>query len=77
MCLRSRIAHHTWELGLSHMANRKKDDGFTGRALMALATAMADRNYKHAEIIVAALAREHGLGDYAQRVMSAPPSQGP
>jgi hypothetical protein len=40
---------------------RKKDDGFITRALMALATAMADQNYRDAEIIVAALARENGV----------------
>jgi hypothetical protein len=38
---------------------KKKDRGFTGRALMALATALADRNCEAAEIIVAALAKEH------------------
>jgi len=37
---------------------------------MALVTAMADRNYKDAEIIVAALAKEHGVGAYAERVMA-------
>jgi hypothetical protein len=61
------IAEHT---GLTHMA-KQKDDGFTGRALMALVTAMADRNYRDAEVIVTALAKEHGLGPYAQRVMAA------
>jgi hypothetical protein len=40
---------------------KKEDDGFTSRALMALATAVADQNYRDAEIIVAALAREHGV----------------
>jgi hypothetical protein len=49
--------------------SKKKDDGFTGRALMALVTAMEDQNYKDAEIIVAALAKEHGLENYAQRVI--------
>jgi len=39
---------------------KKTDRGFTGRALMALVTAMADRNSRDAEIIVAALAIEHG-----------------
>jgi hypothetical protein len=36
---------------------KQTDRGFTGRVLMALATAMADRHYRNAEIIVAALAR--------------------
>jgi hypothetical protein len=49
---------------------KKTDDGFTGRVLMALATAMADRNYKEAKALVAVLAREHGLGAYADRVMA-------
>jgi len=40
---------------------KKTDRGFTGRALMALATALADRNYRDAEIIVAALAKELGV----------------
>ena len=40
---------------------RKTDDGFTSRALMALVTAMADKNYRDAEVIVAALAREHDI----------------
>jgi hypothetical protein len=43
---------------------------FTQRALMQLATAMADRNYSDAEAIVAALAKEHGLRAYAERVMA-------
>jgi hypothetical protein len=34
----------------------------SSRALMALATALADCNNKDAEIIVAAMAREHGVG---------------
>jgi hypothetical protein len=41
------------------MAKGKKDDAFTARALMALTTAMADRNYKDADVLVAALAKEH------------------
>jgi hypothetical protein len=32
---------------------KRKDDGFTRRVLMALATAMADRNYKEAKALVA------------------------
>jgi hypothetical protein len=40
---------------------RKKDDGFTSRALMALAAALADCNYNDAEIIVAAMAKEYGV----------------
>jgi hypothetical protein len=48
---------------------RKKDDGFASRALMALAAALADCNYKDAEIIVAAMARERGVGTYARQVM--------
>ena len=49
---------------------KKTDCGFTSRMLMVLATAMADRNYKDAEIIVVALAKEHGLGDYAEAVIA-------
>jgi hypothetical protein len=40
---------------------RKKDDGFTSRALMALAAALSDCNYQDAEIIVAAMAKEYGV----------------
>jgi hypothetical protein len=47
----------------------KKDDGFTVRLLTALVTAMADRNHKDARVIVATLAREHGLADYVYKVM--------
>ncbi|HTO65290.1 MAG TPA: hypothetical protein VMM15_29030 [Bradyrhizobium sp.] len=39
----------------------KKDDGFTKRALMVLVTAMVDQNDREAEIVVTALAREHGV----------------
>jgi hypothetical protein len=46
---------------------RKKDDGFASCALMALAAALADFNYKDAEIIVAAMAKEYGVGTYARR----------
>jgi hypothetical protein len=49
---------------------KKTDRGFTTRALMALVTAMADQNYRDAEILFAALAKEHGLGSYAARVMA-------
>lgn len=48
----------------------KKDDGFTVRLLAALVTAMADRRHKDARDIVATLAKEHGLGAYAERVMA-------
>jgi broad specificity polyphosphatase/5'/3'-nucleotidase SurE len=34
---------------------RKNDDGFASRVLMALAAALADCNYKDAEIIVAVM----------------------
>jgi hypothetical protein len=50
---------------------KKTDDGFTSRALMALVNAMAGQKYKNAEIIISALAKEHGLGHYAERVMGA------
>lgn len=39
------------------MAKTKKDDGFTQRALLVLETAIADRNWKDAEAVVAALKR--------------------
>jgi hypothetical protein len=52
---------------------KEKDDGFTVRLLVALVTAMADRNHKDARLIVATLAKEHGLGAYADRVMAQPP----
>ena len=42
------------------MAKTKKDDP-TQRWLMALITALADRNYPDAEVIAAALAKEHGI----------------
>jgi hypothetical protein len=50
---------------------KRLDRGFTARALMALVSAMSDQNYKNAETIVAALAREHGISAYAKRVMIA------
>ena len=50
----------------------KKDDGFTQRLLLALVTAMADRNHKDARVIVRTLAKEHGLATYAERVMAQP-----
>jgi hypothetical protein len=49
---------------------KKVDDGFTGRVLMALVSAMADRNYKDAKEHVLVLAKEHGVGTYAERVMA-------
>jgi hypothetical protein len=51
----------------------KKDDGFTQRAVVLLCTAIADRNYKDAKVFVRALAKEHGVGAYADRVMAQPP----
>jgi hypothetical protein len=48
---------------------KKVDDGFTGRVLMALVTAMADRNYRDAKVLVHTLAKEHGVGAYAEKVM--------
>jgi broad specificity polyphosphatase/5'/3'-nucleotidase SurE len=51
-------ARGNWEI---IYVTKKEDDGSTSRALMALATAVADQNYWDAEIIVAAPAREHGV----------------
>jgi hypothetical protein len=48
----------------------KKDGGFTKRLLLALVTAMADRRHNDARDILAVLAKEHGLGAYADRVMT-------
>jgi hypothetical protein len=56
--VRAQMTHGA--IGVIYMT-KKEDDGFTSRALMALATAVADQNYRDAEIIVAALAREHGV----------------
>ena len=39
----------------------KDREQFTVRASMALATAMADKNYTDADIIVRALAKEHAV----------------
>jgi hypothetical protein len=64
---RSRIAHVTSRKLDFHNVTRKKDDGFASCALMALAAALADFNYKDAEIIVAAMAKEYGVGTYARR----------
>jgi len=47
----------------------KKDDGFTKRVLIALITEMADRSYPDAKVHVRTLSREHGLADYADKVM--------
>jgi hypothetical protein len=49
---------------------KRTDDGFSGRVLMGLVTAMADRDYKVAETLVAVLAKEHGVGTYAKRVFA-------
>lgn len=40
---------------------KKEREAFTQRALMVLTTAMADRNYKDAEIVAAALAQQYGV----------------
>jgi hypothetical protein len=48
---------------------KKSDDGFTQRALVLLCTAMADRNYKNAKMLIRALAKEHDCADYADKVM--------
>ena len=48
---------------------KKTDDGFTQRAVVLLCTAMADRNYKDAKMLIHALAKEHGAADYAEKVM--------
>jgi hypothetical protein len=41
--------------------NTKGLNEFTKRTLMALVTAMADRNHKDAKVLVHALAKEHGV----------------
>jgi hypothetical protein len=48
---------------------KKKDAGFTQRMVVLLCTAMADKNYKDAKLIVHALAKEHGAAHYAEKVM--------
>jgi hypothetical protein len=48
---------------------KKKDDGFTQRMVVLLCTAIADKNYKDAKMIVQALAKEHGAANYAAKVM--------
>jgi hypothetical protein len=48
---------------------KKKDDGFTQRTVVLLCTAIADRNYKDAKMLVHALAKEHGAAAYAENVM--------
>jgi hypothetical protein len=40
---------------------KKVDDGFTGRALVALITAVEDRNWEDVEINTGVLAKEHGV----------------
>lgn len=49
---------------------KQVDDGFTGRVLMALVTALADKNYKEAKVLVAVLAKENGVGASADRVLA-------
>lgn len=51
---------------------KKVDDGFTGDLIGLLVTAMVDRNYKDAKVLVQTLAKEHGLGAYAERVLAQP-----
>jgi hypothetical protein len=47
----------------------KERDEFTVRCLMALVTALAVHNYKNARAVAMALAKVHGLGGYAERVL--------
>jgi hypothetical protein len=49
---------------------KKSDDGFTGRVLMAIVSAMADKNYADARQYLLVLAKEHGVGIHAERVMA-------
>jgi hypothetical protein len=49
---------------------KKVDDGFTGRVLMSLVTELVDRNYEEAKVLVLTLAKEHGVGTYAERVFA-------
>ena len=43
------------------MKSNQDREQFTARALMALVTAMSDKNYMDAETIVRALAKEHAV----------------
>jgi hypothetical protein len=54
---------------------KRTDDGFTGRVLMALVTAIADKNYADAKALVQTLANEHGVGLHAERVIALNPGR--
>jgi hypothetical protein len=54
---------------------KKKDDGFTVRVIMALMSAIVDKNYNDAKALVVVLAKEHGVGTYAERVIAVNPER--
>jgi hypothetical protein len=54
---------------------KKADDGFSGRIIMALTSAIVDKNHADARELVAVLAKEHGVGVYAERAMALNPER--
>jgi hypothetical protein len=54
---------------------KKADDGFTGRVIMALTSAIVDKNHADAKEIVQILANEHGVGIHAERVIALNPGR--
>jgi len=51
---------------------KKIDDGFTGRVLLSLATAISDRSWKEVKALTAVLAKEHGVELPVGRIMAQP-----
>lgn len=54
------VAGDRWQQMGQYMITKKRE-AFTVRTLMALTTALADRNYGDAGVIAAALAKEYGV----------------
>jgi hypothetical protein len=49
---------------------KKPNAGFTKRLIMALASAVADRNHDDVRVIVETLAKQHGLASFAKAVLA-------
>jgi hypothetical protein len=54
---------------------KKSDDGFTGRVITGLVSAIVDKNYEDAKELVQILANEHGVGHIAERVIALNPGR--
>jgi hypothetical protein len=54
---------------------KRTDDGFSGRLITGLASAIVDKNYEDAKELVAILAKEHGVGAIVERVIALNPER--